>query len=771
MQRTAATTPAPSPSLPVPRPLLSAALCAALMGAAAWAVVAAGWAQNTGGAMVVAVAAAVEAALLARAAVPRWVSLLLVPVLALAAIVPTTIGSMPFDGDASVSHTIGRYAAALASGLGASSDWPFTVGLSAVLWLCGFWVGFLAMRERRGVLAVLPVYAVLATNVLNARNPDTLAVPVAVAVCFSLLVVADSHLDALQLRADRRNVLWLPRTRASFAASAGVMAVLLTVAALVLPPISNTDISSRFFPGASGNGHAGRATALVPSGAGTIQFSGVTQPGGPLVSHPQPVLSYTIDSTVPLYLSVVADTRFFAGNWYPGRAGDAQDPVNFDGVAFSGGSLPRDPSLADGVRGKAVRTVHTQIVLQANATGDTPYTPFAGEPLSIDQAGIAFGQATANGLLTVDSVELNSSIISGTTVNTTGTVSTASVAELRSAGSAYPDWVRPYRMLEDDFTNGAQVITQLAQQWTAGITNPYDQATAIEAHFRNPSFFQYTLNPPDVPPKTWPIVYFLTTSHRGYCQYFAASMGAMLRSLGIPTRLVNGFGSGTTQAISGRPGIRQQVVTTSDAHTWVEAFFPGYGWIPFEPTPPSSDGNYVPFQRGNPSASSANAVPPPAAGDTKPGFNDPAFNPALRPVPATKPAPPPWMQLAIAGGVLLSLPVLFVIWLLLPRSTQGAWRRIEVLGAVWGMRRKPSETYREYARRFTVAPAIDGRLNEVAALMGRAHFSGQGIDTPTSRRVKAMVRGAILAALPATLRERSARRLNQRGMTDQSSPR
>jgi hypothetical protein len=87
------------------------------------------------------------------------------------------------------------------------------------------------------------------------------------------------------------------------------------------------------------------------------------------------------------------------------------------------------------------------------------------------------------------------------------------------------------------------------------------------------------------------------------------------------------------------------------------------------------------------------------------------------------------------------------------------------------MRRKPSETYREYARRFTVAPAIDGRLNEVAALMGRAHFSGQGIDTPTSRRVKAMVRGAILAALPATLRERSARRLNQRGMTDQSSPR
>ena len=72
----------------------------------------------------------------------------------------------------------------------------------------------------------------------------------------------------------------------------------------------------------------------------------------------------------------------------------------------------------------------------------------------------------------------------------------------------------------------------------------------------------------------------------------------MLRSLNIPTRLVSGYGPGTTRAQSGRGGQRQEEVTTSDAHSWVEAYFPGYGWIPFEPTPPSRQGNYQPFPRG-----------------------------------------------------------------------------------------------------------------------------------------------------------------------------
>ncbi len=65
-----------------------------------------------------------------------------------------------------------RYAGALAGGLFQSDDWTFLVGLCGVMWLVGFWTGWVAIREHRGVLAVLPVYAVLAVNDLNAPTLD-----------------------------------------------------------------------------------------------------------------------------------------------------------------------------------------------------------------------------------------------------------------------------------------------------------------------------------------------------------------------------------------------------------------------------------------------------------------------------------------------------------------------------------------------------------------------------------------------------------------------
>jgi len=722
-----------------------------LLGATSWAVLAAGWAQNAGGAVVVAVAATIEAALLARAAVARWVALLLAPILALAAIVPTTLGAMPFDGNAGIRHAVGRYLSALTSGLASSADWPFTVGLCAVLWLCGFWVGWLAIRERRGVLAVIPVYAVLAVNVLNTRTVDSVALPEALAVCFSLLLVADAHLDSLQARWASRSVISLPGTRSRFAMSVAVMSVLLTLVALLLPSISSSDISAQFFPG-SGNGRSvgGHPVARAPASTGTIQFNGATQPGGALISQPQPVLAYTTDTTTPVYLRVVNDTQFIGGNWYPDHVGATAGVTTWDGLQFPGGTLPRDRTVAGGATGSAVRTVRSVIVMQADATGNSALAPLVGEPDTIDQAGIAYGVDTAGSsrLLTVDSVQLDAGIDTGTTVVTTGFLPTATAAQLRNAGTAYPAFVRPFTDLRDDFTNGAAVITQLAQAWTAGLTTPYDKATAIEAHFRNPSFFTYTLNPPDVPPNVWPIVYFLSTGHRGYCQYFAASMGAMLRSLGIPTRLVNGYGPGITQAQNGRQGVRQQLVTTSDAHTWVESFFPGYGWIPFEPTPASPDGNYVPFVRGAAATNPAGrpGLPSPAT-DVKPGFNDPAL-PGGNPASSAGRGPSPLLVLAaLAGALLLSL-IGFTIWLLLPRSLPGAWRRLETMGTVWGIRRRPWETHRDYAKRFDTAPArVSAAMREMATMLGRAEFSRDGLDRATSKRAMTSWR-RILVALP-----------------------
>ncbi len=127
-------------------------------------------------------------------------------------------------------------------------------------------------------------------------------------------------------------------------------------------------------------------------------------------------------------------------------------------------------------------------------------------------------------------------------------------------------------------------IAELAQQVTGSADNWYDQASAIQTYLRNN--YGYTLNPTAIDSRD-PVGSFLFNSKQGYCEYFAAAMVLMLRTLQVPARYVNGFQTGTYNRLG-----KDFVVRARDAHSWVEVYFPGYGWIPFDPTPP--DPNPVP---------------------------------------------------------------------------------------------------------------------------------------------------------------------------------
>lgn len=727
-----------------------------LVAAVSWAVLAAGWVvQGGGGAVVVSLAATAEAALLAQARVARAVALALAPVLALAAIVPTTLGSMPYDGDGSLGHAAGRYAGALFGGLWANSDWAFTVGLCGVLWLCGYWLGWMALRERQGVLAVLPLYIVLATNVLNAHNPNRIALPEGIAVALTLVVIAATHLEDIESGWTVHAVSALPGMRSRFAVTVAIAVALLTAAAVLIPPATSGDISAHLFPGSNtGSGARG-------GGASTISFSTGTVPGGTLVSNPQQVLTYTDDASQPAYLRVINDTRFVAGNWFPDDGGTALPAgLAWVGARFAAGSLPRDPGAAPIT---ATTTEHADLTVQPGATGGTSYGLFTGEPVAVDRSGTAFGVfATGHAvkLLTVDDVSLDGSSGGAMHVQTTSTVSTATEDQLRAAGTQYPSFVTEYARLSDDGTHQTATIASLAAAWTAGATNAYDQATAIESHLRDPRFFQYTLNPPAVPHGDWAIAYFLTQSHRGYCQYFASSMGAMLRSLGIPTRLVNGYGPGSSQAVAGsKSGTKQQVVTTSDAHTWVEAYFPAYGWIPFEPTPSSAQGAYAPFSRGDSAAGTTpggGPAPTPAPAQEKPGFNDPSAPGGG--TSSSAGASAAVVSAAVAGAVLLVIGA-YLLWLFLPRTLRGAWWRLETFGRLGGARRRqPGETHRQYAERIGERwPRLRRPARELAVLLGRAEFSAKGGDGALRRQALGLWREIARASTRLLLTRRRSR--------------
>lgn len=120
-------------------------------------------------------------------------------------------------------------------------------------------------------------------------------------------------------------------------------------------------------------------------------------------------------------------------------------------------------------------------------------------------------------------------------------------------------------------------IAQLAAQITSSEKNDYDKAAAVEHYLR--TRFGYTLQLPQTRVKD-PIANFLFERKAGHCEFFASAMAVMLRTQGIASRVVNGFRSDEYNDITG-----SYVVRAKDAHAWVEAYFPGYGWQMFDPTP------------------------------------------------------------------------------------------------------------------------------------------------------------------------------------------
>jgi transglutaminase-like putative cysteine protease len=109
--------------------------------------------------------------------------------------------------------------------------------------------------------------------------------------------------------------------------------------------------------------------------------------------------------------------------------------------------------------------------------------------------------------------------------------------------------------------------------------NQYAAVVALEAWFRSQGRFRYDERPP-VSRDRPPLVAFVAGHRRGYCQHYAGAMALMLRYLGIPARVAAGFTSGDYERERGR-----WTVTDHDAHAWVEVWFDGWGWLPFDPTP------------------------------------------------------------------------------------------------------------------------------------------------------------------------------------------
>lgn len=164
-------------------------------------------------------------------------------------------------------------------------------------------------------------------------------------------------------------------------------------------------------------------------------------------------------------------------------------------------------------------------------------------------------------------------------------------------------------------------VWRTAQQWTRGATNTYQALRMLEAHLSDQNQFVYSVTNTPVPSNVDAVDWLLQTRH-GYCTYYATAMTVMARQLGIPARVVSGFSHGTYDAQH-----KDWVVNGQDAHSWVQAYFPGYGWINFDPTPGFSNStitNPLPTATPAPTKPPTHATPSPVP--SKKGSQPPQLN-------------------------------------------------------------------------------------------------------------------------------------------------
>ncbi len=200
------------------------------------------------------------------------------------------------------------------------------------------------------------------------------------------------------------------------------------------------------------------------------------------------------------------------------------------------------------------------------------------QPVSFDlPVELRFGQPPATDpgapMLDLAMTRARRNLHDGDTYTVVSSISVADEDSLRQASTYYTPWLAStYLQLPDTLP---ERVRTLAKTITAKATNPYDRAVAIETYLR--AKIKYNDNVSEPPQGRDGVDYTLFDRPEGYCNYYASAMAVLARAVGIPARVASGYSLGDNS-----DGVYH--VVEANAHSWVEVYFPGYGWIEFEPT-------------------------------------------------------------------------------------------------------------------------------------------------------------------------------------------
>ncbi|HEY6541187.1 MAG TPA: transglutaminase domain-containing protein [Ktedonobacteraceae bacterium] len=310
-------------------------------------------------------------------------------------------------------------------------------------------------------------------------------------------------------------------------------------------------------------------------------------------------------------------------------------------------------------------------------------------------------------------------------------------------------------------------VMQTLKSWTSGARDAYDAMNMLVAHFTNQAQFAYSVSNPPVPSNIDAVSWLLQT-HRGYCTYYATAMTIMARSLGIPARVVSGFSQGHYDASR-----HVWEVDGTNAHSWVQVYFPAQGWVNFDPTPGFSLNNTNnPQPTPTTGTSPTPTKPVPTATGTHP-------RPGNRPTPSAGSSNTggntPGASNGTSGMLFLDFSLVLLIAALLALVVAGyryrlkklyanipiishLYWRVSRLASLSGAEPRPSQTPYEYTRmlcqRFPRAQAALWHITHlfVRERWGARQHLPRETEVQDVERLWPTVRNAMLRSWPGRLR-------------------
>lgn len=648
---------------------------------------------------------------------------------------------------------------------------PYAIGLGGLMWVTAFIAAYTMYRHHRVMDAILLTGAALIAN-MSATLTDLffyLVLFVLAALLLWLRAALIGREEGWQRRRVNENAevpAAVMRSGVLFIAGSILLAWTLTSVAVAAPltAVWNnldgvwSDVRDRLDGVFGGLANPDARISGATFGPG-FRISGSWQ------SSDSPVL--TMASSRGYYLRTATYETYTGHGFVRGPVEERR--VEGGELIFSG-TTPEQPLNPDAYE---VETVNIQYQRGQAAI----FTP--GYPVQVLAPTVVL---ETRGLPVLGGLESPNTISSGEAYYVTALISTATQAQLNSAGTNYP------QVIVDNYL-GMEGVTERTRLEArrivdeAGATTPFEMAQALARYLNSDSSFRYAVSAPlpDTADRDFVDFFLFDENGRiGYCEYYATTMAVLARTLGIPSRVAVGYTPGTR--VDGPGGRDEGVyqVREENAHAWAEIYFPGYGWERFESTKTIDP---IVRPRGAPVGPVAGSSPGAIPGQrlTPDDFGNINSLQSAQPVPGGFRPGEDGPQIETRGVNLLLITVIVAgiaavaLWrlrssrrrmrFLAPGERQ--WFRLALAADRAGVAQRPNETIYEYAgwleeqiprHRPEIRTIADGKVWQ--------SYSGRGVSGEAIARIEAAWKRLELPMLLLTLRRRVASVIPRIGRRD-----